>query len=83
MSFKVDPMIAATVTMQRAAITLDLLKLFSREGIEILRQYLKLGKKIELEILGQGTHLCCTRGIKDHLKHAFKNSDKLDKKATL
>jgi len=53
MAFKINPVIAAAIAMQCAAIALDLRELFATQGIEIFGKNLKLGEQIELEILGK------------------------------
>jgi len=53
MAFKINPVIAAAIAMQCAAIALDLRELFAAQGIEIFGKNLKLGEQIELEILGK------------------------------
>ena len=52
MALKVDPVIAAAVTVQRATIPLDLAEMLSAQGGKILGKNLKLGQQVELEILG-------------------------------
>ena len=52
MALKVDAMVATAVAVQCAPVALDLLEFLPAQGIEVIRQYLKVGKQVELEILG-------------------------------
>jgi len=70
MAFKINPVIAAAIAMQCAAIALDLRELFAAQGIEIFGKNLKLGEQIELEILGKCAHFRRACGVKYYLKHA-------------
>ena len=74
MPLKVDPVIAAAVTVQRASIPLDLAEVFPAQGGEIIGKDLELGQQVELEILGKGAHFRSTDGIEDDLKHAGKSN---------
>lgn len=71
-ALKVDAMIAAAETVQGAAVALDPAEVGSIEGVQILRQDLKLGEQIELEILGKGAHFRGADGIEDDLEHGEK-----------
>ena len=74
MPLKVDPVIAAAVTVQRASIPLDLAEVFPAQGGEIIGKDLELGQQVELEILGKGAHFRSADGIEDDLKHGGKSS---------
>lgn len=70
MLLEVNPVILATEAMQGAPIALDLCEVVAGKRIKILREDLKLGQKVKLQILGQGAHLGGADGIEDDLKHA-------------
>ena len=81
-TLEVDAVIAAAKAVQGTAVTLDLAEVGSLKGIEIIRQDLKLGQKVELEILGKGTHFRRACGIEDDLKHSDQDSGKRMPSAT-
>lgn len=72
MFFKVDPVIAAAVSMKRAAVPTDRSEIGTLQRIKVGWKDLELGKQIELEILGERAHFCGTDGIEDDLEHGGK-----------
>jgi len=72
MPFEINPVIAAAEAVKRAAIALDLAEARSIQGVEIVWKNLKLGEKIELEILRKGAHLAGADGIENDLEHDSK-----------
>jgi hypothetical protein len=69
MALKVNPVIPATETVKGASIPLDFAEIFSIKGVQVFGEHLKLREKIELEVLGQGTHFGGADGVEDDLEH--------------
>ena len=71
MPFKIDPVILGPVAMKISAVSCNPAKSIVVDLPEILRQKVKLGQQVELQVFRQHRHFCRADLIKNYLKHSF------------
>lgn len=82
MTLKIDAVITAAVSVKGSSVPFDPGKILTVEGFKVGREDLELGKKIELEILGKGTHLGGADGVEDDLEHGGESRENVEVRKT-
>jgi hypothetical protein len=73
MTLKVDPVILCAIPVERPALPRNLSEPLLIQGVEILRQKMKLREQLELEILRQRSHFGGADLVEDDLEHDLIN----------